>query len=255
MLAHPEAELGPDVVAAFEAALERRAAGEPIAYIRGFKEWHSLRIRTDRRALIPRPETELLADATIAEIARRLATRRCPRRRLGGRHRFGRGGGRDCPASSPGARGRSCDAHRERRLGRGARAGCREPGRSPRREPRDDGLRRPAGAGRRPAPAAGRRGRQPSLRHDGRGRRPPRVARVRAAHRRRRWAGRAGPPAPALRRPAVRAPPPARPCCWRSASGQVEAISALVPPGASVAVVPDLAGLDRVVRIGLEAPA
>jgi len=37
--------------------------------------------------------------------------------------------------------------------------------------------------------------------------------------------------------------------------GQVEAISALVPSGSSVAVVPDLAGLDRVVRIGLGAPA
>ncbi|MBA2632285.1 MAG: peptide chain release factor N(5)-glutamine methyltransferase, partial [Chloroflexi bacterium] len=52
---------------------DRRAAGEPIAYIRGFKEWHSLRIRTDRRGLIPRPETELLADATVAEIDGRLA--------------------------------------------------------------------------------------------------------------------------------------------------------------------------------------
>ena len=61
------------VASAFEAALERRTAGEPIAYIRGFKEWHSLQIRTDRRALIPRPETELLADAAIAEIAGRLA--------------------------------------------------------------------------------------------------------------------------------------------------------------------------------------
>ena len=73
VLAHPETEIDTDVTAAFDAALERRAAGEPIAYIRGFKEWHSLRIRTDRRALIPRPETELLADATIAEIAGRLA--------------------------------------------------------------------------------------------------------------------------------------------------------------------------------------
>jgi len=57
---------------AFDAALDRRAGGEPVAYIRGFKEWHSLRIRTDRRALIPRPETELLADAAIAEITGRL---------------------------------------------------------------------------------------------------------------------------------------------------------------------------------------
>jgi release factor glutamine methyltransferase len=59
---------------ASDAAIDRRAAGEPVAYIRGFKEWRSLRIRTDRRALIPRPETELLADAAIAEITKRLAS-------------------------------------------------------------------------------------------------------------------------------------------------------------------------------------
>ena len=58
----------------FDAAIDRRAAGEPVAYLRGFKEWRSLRIRTDRRALIPRPETELLADAAFAEITRRLAS-------------------------------------------------------------------------------------------------------------------------------------------------------------------------------------
>jgi release factor glutamine methyltransferase len=71
VLAHPEAELGQ--ATAFAAALDRRARGEPIAYIRGFKEWRSLRIRTDSRALIPRPETELLADVAVAEIAARVA--------------------------------------------------------------------------------------------------------------------------------------------------------------------------------------
>jgi release factor glutamine methyltransferase len=69
LLAHPEADVDG---AAFGALVERRATGEPVAYIRGFKEWHSLRIRTDARALIPRPETELLADAAIAEIEHRL---------------------------------------------------------------------------------------------------------------------------------------------------------------------------------------
>ena len=70
LLAHPEAPL--EDRAGFDALLARRAAGEPIAYIRGFKEWHSLRIRTDARALIPRPETELLAEAATSEIAARL---------------------------------------------------------------------------------------------------------------------------------------------------------------------------------------
>ncbi len=71
LLANPEA--GVEGQAAFDAAIDRRAGGEPVAYIRGFKDWHSLRIRTDARALIPRPETELVADAAIDEIAARLA--------------------------------------------------------------------------------------------------------------------------------------------------------------------------------------
>ena len=74
LLAHPEQPLlEPD---RFNGLVERRAAGEPVAYIRGFKEWHGLRIRTDPRALIPRPETELLADAAAAEIATRLESGR-----------------------------------------------------------------------------------------------------------------------------------------------------------------------------------
>lgn len=70
LLAHPEAPLSE--AEAFEAAVARRAAGEPVAYIRGFKEWRSLRIRTDARALIPRPETELVVEAAEAEILSRL---------------------------------------------------------------------------------------------------------------------------------------------------------------------------------------
>ena len=71
LLANSDAEL--EERAAFDAAVSRRAGGEPVAYIRGFKDWHALRLRTDARALIPRPETELLADAAIAEIAVRMA--------------------------------------------------------------------------------------------------------------------------------------------------------------------------------------
>ena len=70
--AHPDAELGAADATALAVWVERRAAGEPIAYIRGFKEWLSLRIATDPRALIPRPETELLVEAAIGVIAARL---------------------------------------------------------------------------------------------------------------------------------------------------------------------------------------
>ena len=70
--AHPDAELDPADGRRLTAWVERRSAGEPVAYIRGFKEWLSIRIATDRRALIPRPETELLAEAAISEISARL---------------------------------------------------------------------------------------------------------------------------------------------------------------------------------------
>ena len=79
VLAYPEASVGPGAAGAFEAAVARREAGEPVAYIRGFREFHGLVITTDARALIPRPETELLVDAAVAEIAVRLTGAPRPR--------------------------------------------------------------------------------------------------------------------------------------------------------------------------------
>ncbi len=72
LLAHPDAILDPAASTTLSGWLERRVAGEPVAYNRGFKEWLSRRVITDPRALIPRPETELLAEAAIDEIAARL---------------------------------------------------------------------------------------------------------------------------------------------------------------------------------------
>ena len=72
LIAHSDAPVGADAAAAFEASLVRRIAGEPVAYIRGFKEFHGLALSTDQRALIPRPETELLVDLVIGAIVDRL---------------------------------------------------------------------------------------------------------------------------------------------------------------------------------------
>ena len=49
----------------FEQLLERRAAGEPVAYLRGCKEFYGRPFLVDRRVLIPRPETELLVQAAL----------------------------------------------------------------------------------------------------------------------------------------------------------------------------------------------
>jgi len=72
VIAHPDAPVGPGARATLEAAVVRREAGEPVAYIRGFREFHGLALACDARALIPRPETELLVDAAISEVVARL---------------------------------------------------------------------------------------------------------------------------------------------------------------------------------------
>jgi release factor glutamine methyltransferase len=72
VLAYPEALVGDGQRATFEAELERRAAGEPVAYIRGFKEFYGLAFATDARALIPRPDTELIVELAEREVMDRL---------------------------------------------------------------------------------------------------------------------------------------------------------------------------------------
>ena len=69
MLAHPDGLAGDGPAARFATALERRASGEPVAYIRGIREFHGLALAIDARALVPRPETELLVDLALAELA------------------------------------------------------------------------------------------------------------------------------------------------------------------------------------------
>lgn len=72
VIAHPDAPVGLDARSQFAAAVARREAGEPVAYIRGFREFHGIALATDARALVPRPETELLVDAALAEVTTRL---------------------------------------------------------------------------------------------------------------------------------------------------------------------------------------
>ena len=72
VIAYGSVVVQPGAAAVFEGFVARRELGEPVAYIRGFREFHGLAIATDPRALIPRPETELLVDAALAEVSRRL---------------------------------------------------------------------------------------------------------------------------------------------------------------------------------------
>ncbi len=45
--------------------VRRRGRREPLQYVIGEVEFHGLRLKADRRALIPRPETELLVETVI----------------------------------------------------------------------------------------------------------------------------------------------------------------------------------------------
>ena len=60
-------ELIPEVkLAGFEQLVMRRAAGEPLAYIVGHREFWSLNLQVSPAVLVPRPETELVVERCLA---------------------------------------------------------------------------------------------------------------------------------------------------------------------------------------------
>lgn len=60
LMAHDDNELDEAVDDVFRQFGARRAAGEPLAYIVGYKEFFGLRLKVDSRVLVPRPDTETL---------------------------------------------------------------------------------------------------------------------------------------------------------------------------------------------------
>src|SRR5690349_7846008 len=73
VLAYPERLLAPEDAERYAALISRRVAREPVAYLTGHREFMGLDFLTDARALIPRPETELLVEAALVEVRARLA--------------------------------------------------------------------------------------------------------------------------------------------------------------------------------------
>lgn len=62
LLAHGDDAVAPNSQTLLHAVLERRASGEPLAYITGFKEFYGLTLAVDPRVLDPRADTETLVD-------------------------------------------------------------------------------------------------------------------------------------------------------------------------------------------------
>ena len=68
LIAHGGEELEAGTRDAFELLIARRAAGEPVAYITGHREFYGLDFRVTPAVLIPRPETELLVDLVLERL-------------------------------------------------------------------------------------------------------------------------------------------------------------------------------------------
>jgi release factor glutamine methyltransferase len=62
LLAHADEAIAPDAYTQLQALAARRAAGEPLAYITGHKEFYGLKLQVDARVLDPRADTETLVD-------------------------------------------------------------------------------------------------------------------------------------------------------------------------------------------------
>jgi release factor glutamine methyltransferase len=62
LLAHDDEEVAPTASGRLDALLRRRAAGAPLAYLTGRREFRGLTLEVNEAVLVPRPETEGLVD-------------------------------------------------------------------------------------------------------------------------------------------------------------------------------------------------
>ena len=68
LIAHADGSIDPSRAAHYHALIERRACGEPMAYLTGTRGFHKLDLHVTPDVLIPRPETELLVDQALQRI-------------------------------------------------------------------------------------------------------------------------------------------------------------------------------------------
>jgi len=65
VLTHHEKQLTAGEQRKYLSLLARRAKYEPVAYLLGYKEFYGLKFKVNKKALIPRPETELLVETVV----------------------------------------------------------------------------------------------------------------------------------------------------------------------------------------------
>lgn len=78
LLAHDDEPLADEAAARYMALLARRAAGEPVAYLLGEREFHGLALQVTPAVLVPRPDTETLVDWALELLAGPLAADAAP---------------------------------------------------------------------------------------------------------------------------------------------------------------------------------
>lgn len=70
LLSKDDLELSPTALEDWMDLQSRRMSGEPIAYLLGKKGFYNIELKVDPGVLIPRPETELLVEIALAQLAK-----------------------------------------------------------------------------------------------------------------------------------------------------------------------------------------
>ena len=73
LVAHGDEPADARVAERFDALAARRRAGEPLAYLTGYREFFGRRFAVDRHVLVQRPETEGLVEAALNRLPARAA--------------------------------------------------------------------------------------------------------------------------------------------------------------------------------------
>ena len=75
LITHADDKINSETHQQFEALIQRRISGEPIAHILGEREFYGLAFKVTPDTLIPRPDTETLVEAALAKISPSETTR------------------------------------------------------------------------------------------------------------------------------------------------------------------------------------